>query len=149
MGETCIGRAHKSNQVNVNKTFILRVRQPSLHTPCINNFHVRESNLDALFCEPDSHLFIKTKSDNKPGKSIKDRQFETIMEAGLVKNNQGNLEAPLPIKPDRPPIPNNRKLALKRAKYLEVNLMRDKTNQEHFLTFMANILDKGFAEELP
>lgn len=27
--------------------------------------------------------------------------------------------------------------------------MRDKTKQEHFLTFMSNILDKGFAEEVP
>lgn len=145
VGETCIGRAHKSNQVNVNKTFILQDGQPSLHPPCINNFHVRESNLDALFCEPDSHLFIRTKNDNKLGKSIEDRQFETIMEAGLVKNNQGNWEAP----PDRPLIPNNRELALKRAKSLEVSLMRDKTKQEHFLTFMSNILDKGFAEEVP
>lgn len=149
VGETCIGRAHKSNQVNVNKTFILQDEQPSLHPPCINNFHVRESNLDALFCEPDSHLFIRTKNDNKPGKSIEDQQFETIMEAGLVKNNQGNWEAPLPFKPDRPLIPNNRELALKRAKSLEVSLMRDKTKQEHFLTFMSNILDKGFAEEVP
>lgn len=149
VGETCIGRAHKSNQVNVNKTFILQDEQPSLHPRCINNFHVRESNLDALFCEPDSHLFIRTKNDNKPGKSIEDQQFETIMEAGLVKNNQGNWEAPLPFKPDRPLIPNNRELALKRAKSLEVSLMRDKTKQEHFLTFMSNILDKGFAEEVP
>lgn len=131
VGETWIGRAHKSNQVNVNKTFILHDGQPSLHPPCINNFHVGESNLDALFCEPDSHLFIKTKNDNKPGKSIDDRQFET-MEAGLVKNNQGNLEAPLPFKPDRPPIPNNRELALKRAKSLEISLMRDKTKQDTF-----------------
>lgn len=149
VGGTCIGRAHKSNQVNVNKTFILQDGQPSLHPPCINNFHVRESNLDALFCEPDSHLFIRTKNGNKPGKSIEDRQFETIMEAGLVKNNQRNWEAPLPFKPDRPLIPNNRELALKRAKSLEVSLMRDKTKLEHFLTFMSNILDKGFAEEVP
>lgn len=84
VGETCIGRAHKSNQVNVNKTFIIHDGKPSLHPSCINNFHVRESNLDALFCEPDNHLFIKTQNDNKPGKSIEDRQFETIMEAGLV-----------------------------------------------------------------
>lgn len=27
--------------------------------------------------------------------------------------------------------------------------MRDKTKQEHFLTFMSNILEKGFAEEVP
>lgn len=73
--ETCIGRAHKSNQVN--KTFIIHDGQPSLHPPCINNFHVRESNLDALFCEPENHLIIRTQNDNKPGKSIDDRQFET------------------------------------------------------------------------
>lgn len=86
VGETCIGRAHKSNQVNVNKTFIIQDGQSSLHPPCINDFHVRESNLDALICEPDNHLFIRTRNDNKPGKSIEDRHFETIMEAGLVKN---------------------------------------------------------------
>lgn len=39
-----------------------------------------------------------TKTNN--GKSIEDRQFETIMEAGLVKDNQGNWEAPLPLEPD-------------------------------------------------
>ena len=73
VGETCIGRAHKSSQVNVNKTFILHDGQPSVHPPCINKFHVIESNLDALFCKPDSHLFIKTRNDNKRGKSIEDR----------------------------------------------------------------------------
>lgn len=75
VGETCIGRAHKSNQVNVNKTFIIHDGQPSLHLPCINDFHVRESNLDALICEPDNHLFIRTRNDNKPGNSIEDRHF--------------------------------------------------------------------------
>ncbi|XP_062603957.1 uncharacterized protein LOC134265758 [Saccostrea cucullata] len=149
IGETCIGRAHKSDQVNVNKTFILHDGQPSLHHPCVNNIHIRESNLDSLFCEPDSRLLIKTKDDNKSGKSTEDRQFETIMAAGMVKNEQGNWEAPLPFKPNRPPLPNNKELAMKRAKSLEISLIKDETKREHFLTFMSNILDKGFAKEVP
>ena len=148
VGETCIGRAHKGDHVNVNKTFILHDGQPSHHPPCINNFHIRDSNLDSVFCEPDSRLFIRLKDDNKPGKSTEDRQFENIMENGMVKNRQGNWEAPLPFKPDRPLLPNNRELALKRAKSLEVSLIKDETKREHFFTFMANILDKGFAEEV-
>ncbi|XP_062611017.1 uncharacterized protein LOC134272834, partial [Saccostrea cucullata] len=148
IGETCIGKAHKSDQVNVNKTFILHDGQPSLHPPCVNNFHIRESNLDSLFCEPDSRLFIKTKDDNKSGKSTEDREFETIMAAGMMKNEQGNWEAPLPFKPDRPPLPNNKELAMKRAKSLEISLIKDEAKREHFLTFMSNILDKGFAEEV-
>jgi hypothetical protein len=73
------------------------------------------------------------KDDNKPGKSIEDRQFENIMENGMVKNRQGNWEAPLPFKPDRPLLPNNRELALKRAKSLEVSLMKDGTKKRTFL----------------
>ena len=65
IGESCIGRSHKSDQVNVNKTFIIHVGQPSYHPPCLNNFHIKDSNLDSVFCEPDNSLFLIFEGDNK------------------------------------------------------------------------------------
>ena len=67
----------------------------------------------------------------------------------MVKNEQVYWEAPLPFKQNRQLLPNNKQLALKRAKSLEVSLIKDEIKREHFFSLMANILENGFAEEAP
>lgn len=74
--ESCIWRSHKSDLVNVNKTFIIYDGQPSYHPPCLNNFHIKDSNLDLVFWEPDNSLFLILKEENKCGRTIEDRQFD-------------------------------------------------------------------------
>jgi len=149
IGEVCLGKVHRTQSVNVKKTYILNNGQPTLFPPCDNNFTVKECNLESLFCEPDSRIFLRTKDDNKLGKSAEDREFEKIMESEMCRNDEGNWEAPLPFRESRPTLPNNRSQASKRAEMLEGSLKRDPQKMEHFCQFMQNLFDKGFAEEAP
>lgn len=149
IGDVCLGKTHREQTVNVKKTFVMNSGQPTLFPPCDNSFTVKECNLEALFCEPDSCLFIKTRDDNKPGKSAEDREFERIMESEMIRDAEGNWETPLPFQKNRPALPNNRRQAMRRAEMLKGSLKRDPQKREHFINFMQNLFDKGFAEEAP
>ncbi|XP_069108939.1 uncharacterized protein [Argopecten irradians] len=68
------------------------------------------------------------------------------MDTEMKKDNSGKWIAPLPLKEDRPRLPNNRKQALGRAKSLDINLRRDPVKKGHFLIFMQTLIDAGHAE---
>ncbi|XP_056000809.1 uncharacterized protein LOC130046450 [Ostrea edulis] len=129
--------------------------------PCTNEFKIREeinhvsygvNSTDALTCESDNFgkdVFRRTKDDEKPGMSVDDYQFLNIMDDGFQRDANGNWIAPLPFRHPRPRLPNNKSVALRRAKLLEASLRRNPLKQEHFLTFMEGILRNGHAELAP
>ncbi|XP_033727676.1 uncharacterized protein LOC117317008 [Pecten maximus] len=67
----------------------------------------------------------------------------------MTKNKDGHWEAPLPLRQDRQPLPNNREDAMKRARSLTASLKRKPRKREHFTNFMSKIFEKGHAEQAP
>ncbi|XP_069114175.1 uncharacterized protein [Argopecten irradians] len=153
IGETCLGRTHIPELVNVCKTNLLANGRPSLFKPCPNEFAClydvsRSSNLK----RPDQlgeNVFQRTKDDEKISMSQEDRIFLDIMETELVKGKDGKWVAPLPFRDPRPRLANNRAQALKRAKTLDSSLRKDPVKRQHFVTFMDNIFKSGHAELAP
>lgn len=146
IGETCLGNAHIP-PVNVKKTSIRDGRQ-SLLPSCSNQYTMKHHIVE------DSHslandLFFRGMDDNKPGYSIEDREFLAIMETECTKDKNGHWVAPLPFKADRPPLPNNRDVAFKRALMLDANLKRNPTKKKHFVDFMSKVMKSGAAEVAP
>lgn len=65
------------------------------------------------------------------------------------KNNvDGCCEAPLSIRCQRPPLPNNKLQAINPAEALDRSLRRNQTKREHVFTFMDKLFEKRHAEEV-
>ncbi|XP_033753059.1 uncharacterized protein LOC117336558 [Pecten maximus] len=144
IGEVCLGKVHKPEILNVNKTHVLKDGRTTIMKPCTSEFKL---------CDTDSSIgdfvFLQTKQDNKPGPSIEDRQFLTIMDAEVAKGPTGKWIAPLPFRKDRPRLPNNCPQASHRANILDRNLRKNPTKMQHMLDFMKKVFDTGHAELAP
>ncbi|XP_062596368.1 uncharacterized protein LOC134257792 [Saccostrea cucullata] len=147
IGETCLNMQHTSHDLSVKKTYLLPTGQPSTLKPCSNKFEVRELVSQSLSDE--SQLFIRTKDDDEQGMSIEDKMFLQQMDSEFIRDSSGSWVAPLPFRENRQRLPNNKEQAVQRAKLLDVSLKKNPVKKEHFLTFMAKILDNHHAEVAP
>ena len=151
IGETCLGRIHRSNNVNVNKIHLLQNGRASIFRPCQNGFEVSEEPGDVRTLEengPDP-IFRTTKDDEKPGLCVDNRDFLQTMQSGFVKDPSGNWTAPLPFRSDRGRLPNNRPQAERRARTLDKNLKQNQGKKQLFLEFMEKVIQNGHAERAP
>ena len=147
IGETCLGKVHRPDTVNVKKTYILGNGRESIFKPCSSEFVVHENEFGRE--RFGATVSNRTKADDKPGLSVEDVEFLKLMDKEFKKDPSGNWVAPLPFRSPRPRLPNNRPLALKRARSLQISLQRDPDKKEHFVAFMKKIFDSGHAEVAP
>ena len=82
-------------------------------------------------------------------KSQEDMKFLDIIDRGITVNSTGHYEMPLPFKNGEPNLPNNRSSTFCRLKALERQLLRDERKREHYMTFMADLIQQGHAEKIP
>lgn len=151
IGETCLGGIHKTDYVNVKKTYLLSNGKSTVLKPCMDEFSVSlKPDCSMYDCSNQyDSVFQRHSDDNKQSLSVEDREFLTIMDTHFQKDSEGHLSAPLPFKPDRPPLPNNRENALKRAKSLHASLNKNAVKRQHFKDFMGKIFENGHAEGAP
>lgn len=153
VGDVCLGSQHQSNDVNVYKTFVLSNGRPSLLRPCENQLVIKDSPMSnscaKQLLDIDDKTFLLTPDDNKPGLSTEDRIFLEEMKKNFRKNSDGNWEAPLPFKSQRPRLPNNRSMALDRANRFNLSLKRDPVKQKHFIDFMQKLFNHKHVEVAP
>lgn len=151
VGETCLGGIHKTDFVNVKKTSLLSNGRPTVLKPCMDEFSVSIKSDPVMHdcTEQYDSVFQRRSDDNKQSLSVEDRQFLEIMDNHFQKDCKGHLSAPLPFKPDRPTLPNNREDALRRAKSLHASLNKNPVKKQHFKDFMNKMLENGHAEEAP
>ncbi|KAM4045123.1 uncharacterized protein ACNLHF_008939 [Anomaloglossus baeobatrachus] len=157
IGDVCLGNAHKPNNVQSLYTNTLESGRPSFFLPCPNKFLVKENLTNSAhlnggkdryamdeLCDGDKdHLgcavFQKTKEDYKLAHSIEDETFLEIMDQGFHKDENDSWVAPLPFKPQRPRLPNNKEMALKRLTYLKPSFSKKPEMEVHFFAFMDKI----------
>ena len=80
--------------------------------------------------------------------SQEDLEFVKQLEASIKQCDDGHMEMPLPFRA-RPELPNNRKLAMIRLRHLKRKLDRDERYKEHYMTFMEEVINNGYAERAP
>lgn len=68
------------------------------------------------------------------------------MDKEFVLGAEGKWIAPLLFREPHKPMPDNYKLALHRAKYLDTLLQKSETKKQYFLEFMQKIIDNKHAE---
>ena len=84
---------------------------------------------------------------NKGSYSMDDVKFLKQAKEG-IKHKDGHFELPLPFK-DEVKLPNNKSVALKRFNGLKVRLMKNEQYLKDYVTFMNDLIEKGYAEKVP
>ena len=113
--------------------------------PCPNQIKVT----DPLLERATDNIFRKTRGDNEPGLSCKDRKFLEVMDRGIHKNSKGHWEMPLPFRNECQTMPNNRVQATQRLQGLLKTFARKPEMKADYLEFMGKIIDKGHASAIP
>ncbi|XP_057678097.1 uncharacterized protein LOC130907254 [Corythoichthys intestinalis] len=78
--------------------------------------------------------------------SQEDIQFLQILNGKINVNEEGHLEMPLPFR-ERPQLPNNKQLAIKRLNHLKAKMGRNAKYKEDYTRFMKGVFEDGDAEE--
>lgn len=93
--------------------------------------------------------FKERDCSNTLAPSREDRQFLAIVSEGIEHLSNGHYELPLPLKPQKKHLPNNREMAVHRLKHLRKRMESDTKYKEDYTAFMKNMIDQGHAEKVP
>ncbi|XP_034547118.1 uncharacterized protein LOC117818374 isoform X1 [Notolabrus celidotus] len=166
IGDVCLGRAHKTNSVSAFKTNVLMSGRHSMLEPCTSNILVKEKihspvlphappgmfhasnpkyNTDSL----GQDVFQSTAHDEKLGMSVEDKLFLDLMDKEVYMDDANCWVAPLPFRPNRSRLPNNRQQAFNRLTSLRRMLEKKKGMKDHFFKFMQTMFDSDQAEPAP
>ncbi|XP_071855378.1 uncharacterized protein [Apostichopus japonicus] len=80
--------------------------------------------------------------------SREDKKFLNILKEGVCQLSDGHYQLPLPMKLSQV-FPNNKCMALYRLNQLRKKMERNNTYAKDYVTFMQDIIDKGYAELVP
>lgn len=156
IGDVCLGRAYKATTASVFRTSVLISGRHSILSPCTRSLMVKEK-IDRLTpphiapCvshaasnkEADSlgrNVFQRTQQDDQLGLSIEDELFLDLMDKEVYMDEANCWVAPLPFRPNRPCLPNNRQHATNR---------QQQGMKEHVFKFMQAMFDADQAEPAP
>lgn len=81
--------------------------------------------------------------------SVEDKRFNNILDNQIHMNEDGNWEAPLPLKPDNVNLPNNKEQRVKRLLSLKRKFLRNSTVKKKYVEFMEKMFDRGHAGYVP
>ena len=87
-------------------------------------------------------------AEKKP-MSLNDKEFIDILNDGLHLRENTHYEMPLPFKDPYPMMPNNREIAMNRLMQLKRKLQHNEKFRLDYERIMAEIIDSGYAEEIP
>lgn len=92
--------------------------------------------------------FIEARPEERPF-SFEDRKFMKKMTDGVHQRKDSHYELPLPFKQELVKLPNNKEVALNRLSKLKRRLQHDSRYRKDYLLFMAEVIDRGYAERVP
>ena len=92
--------------------------------------------------------------ENEVALSREDRQFLKIVEEGIRQRDDMYYEIPLPFKESNVQLPTNRSQTVQCLHGLKKRFQGDKQYRAEYISFMSEIIEKGYtrevsAEELP
>lgn len=79
------------------------------------------------------------------GHSKEDRKFIEKASSSCRKNDEGHFEVSLPFRNDNIALPNNKQIAITRAKWQKRKMLQDEKYHADYRAFMDTILSKGYA----
>ncbi|XP_068742033.1 uncharacterized protein [Montipora capricornis] len=146
-------RHNSSKQVRCNRIQILKT---SIDDE-VKGYIVGERMIkEQLTPQVVSRMFELDFAERKNGVALsrEDRQFLKIVEEGIRHRDDMHYEIPLPFREGNVQLPNNRSQAVQRLHGLKKRLQGDTQYCVEYVSFMSEIIEKGYArkvsaEELP
>ncbi len=92
--------------------------------------------------------FGESNVDSQKMMSVEDGRALTVFKES-IQLNQGHYHVSIPWKRNPPDLPNNRMLAQKRLEYLRSRLQKDPGLKQKYTTFIDELLEKGYARQVP
>ena len=95
--------------------------------------------------------FAENKGASHQGLSKEDRRFLDIAEKGIHRCDDGHYELPLPLKDNFKGLRSNRDDAVRSMRHLKKRFAspNSKEYMEEYMTFMSDMIEKGYAEKAP
>ena len=81
--------------------------------------------------------------------SVEQARFLDSVSSSIQHLSNDHYEIDLPIRNENLRMPQNKELAVQRAMYLKRRFKRDARFQQHYQDFMKDLIEKGYAEEVP
>ncbi len=106
------------------------------------------AKLEELLVAQYNHDFDEKSSEDDFKMSREDRRFMEIMDQSISTEN-GHYCIDLPFRNNDVIMPNNRCLAEQRLKSLKRKCSRNQEFQEEYITFLTDVINKGYAEAVP
>ncbi|XP_031749223.1 uncharacterized protein LOC101730954 [Xenopus tropicalis] len=167
VGNVCLKGVHRPDLVHCLYTRTSEESCRSLFPPCPYFYNVRE-NYDMNVCvtmqssvstykssckEFEDHvshsIFQRTTEDEKVAPSLEDLAFMKTMDEGFYRAEDSSWVAPLPFKPQRKQLPNNKEQVLQRFRSLQRSFKVKPDMRQHFFEFMGKVIQNGHAEIAP
>ena len=160
VGNVCLGKTHRPSAVAAFFTNTLEKDRPTHFDPCPNVFRTKERfsfgvahkenpQTPAIIHSLGSSVFQQTPEDDQLALSIEDKIFLQIMDEEVVKDHSSSWIAPLPLKPSRTRLPNNKAQAVSRLNSLTRQFKQKPQLQRDFFAFMDKIFGNQQAEIAP
>lgn len=106
------------------------------------------SGLETLLIQQHNQDFSELAYEEKQEHSFEDKRFLSQVKDSITKK-EGHYEIRLPFRRDSVCLPNNRHMAEQRALGLSRRFKTDKVFQSDYISFMNDVLTKGYAERVP
>ncbi len=106
------------------------------------------AKLEELLVAQYNHDFDEKSSEDDFKMSREDQRFMEIMDQSISTEN-GHYCIDLPFRNNDVIMPNNRCLAEQRLKSLKRKFSRNQEFQEEYITFLTDVINKGYAEAVP
>ena len=93
--------------------------------------------------------FSERRAAKQVSLSQDDITFLKKMEDGTCRTEDGHYQMPLPLRNNTPKLPNNKSPALRRLFKLQSRFENDAKYRRDYTAFMQDIIERGYAEEVP
>ncbi|XP_076057788.1 uncharacterized protein LOC143035104 [Oratosquilla oratoria] len=113
----------------------------------VNSIKVAGNDLNQKLIDSYNREFVDS-SLNSIKLSVEDRKWLQFVESGCKQMTNGKYEIPLPMKEKPIIVPDSEPMAFERLQRLK-NKFKDNECYKQYNQFMINLLDKGYAEEVP
>ncbi|XP_043217631.1 uncharacterized protein LOC122379454 [Amphibalanus amphitrite] len=123
------------------------VRHTERSTVTANRVQVEEEGIPELIDKLYNAEFSEKLSDDTRSASVEDEKWLQRVEDS-IELRDGHYEVALPLKTAEVRLPSNRTMALRRLASLKKKLTENTKFKEDYVTFMENMLQENFAEEV-
>lgn len=141
----CIGLSHRICTLEIPIALVPKTEQHGCRNEVTYSFKSRVKVASPVEIAKATELDICDNLITCTQISQEDRIFLEKMTSG-IKFVDGHYSMPLPFKDDKPNLPNNRSMALRRLEGLKKRFQRDNEYRKLYEQFISNLIKSGHAE---